>query len=124
MTAVDIAANPHGQQGGFQTGSRYGRTDPDAAMGPDDRLQRRFYANGRYGKRASSATLAEYQLLDGEFSYDSPREPRGGENYRNDSSLVDAYIPDFASVPYVVDDDSQVACRYTGVANLFRCARR
>lgn len=68
------AAGPHGQQVGFQSGSRYGRTDPDAApMGPDDRLQRRFYANGRYGKRASGVSSVsgpalvspEYQLLDG-----------------------------------------------------------
>lgn len=91
-------AGPHGQQVGFQSGSRYGRTDPDAApMGPDDRLQRRFYANGRYGKRASGPTLVspEYQLLD-----------------------------DFSGVPYIVDEDSQVVCRYTGVTNLFRCARR
>lgn len=102
-------AGPHGQQVGFQSGSRYGRTDPDAApLGPDDRLQRRFYANGRYGKRSGSgaaaaagatgaagAALAEYQLLD-----------------------------DFSGLPFVVDEDSQVVCRYTGVTNLFRCARR
>ncbi|KAK3923319.1 Envelopment polyprotein, partial [Frankliniella fusca] len=109
-------AGPHGQQVGFQSGSRYGRTDPDAApLGPDDRLQRRFYANGRYGKRsggggaagagagagpaaaagAVAASLAEYQLLD-----------------------------DFSGIPFVVDEDSQVVCRYTGVTNLFRCARR
>lgn len=97
-------AGPHGQQVGFQSGSRYGRTDPDAApMGPDDRLQRRFYANGRYGKRSaaggpgapSGAVLAEYQYLD-----------------------------DFSGTPFVVDEDAQVVCRYTGVTNLFRCAHR
>lgn len=66
-----LAAGPHGQQVGFQSGSRYGRTDPDAVpLGPDDRLQRRFYANGRYGKRSGQAgpgqpALTEFQLLDG-----------------------------------------------------------